>query len=118
MASFGDLKAQVANDLRRSNLPTEIAQAVLDAIYDYDTERFFFNEPAIYTLTTVAGTDEYTLAPQAPIQEFVRIDKVRAQVGNTWYTLAMDYPDDMEENYSAPSSGQPFRWSYHGNDLR
>jgi hypothetical protein len=116
MATFGDLKSQIANDLRRSNLTSEIATAVLDAIRDHDTERFWFNEHEIYLLNTVDGTDEYTLAAQAPIQEFIMIDKVRVQVGNTWYTLKESTWDDMEEAFSSPTSGQPFDWAFAGND--
>src|SRR5215472_9020846 len=93
--TFGSLKAQVASDFRRSNLGPEIARAVLDAINDHDTERFWFNDtaPNPYTLTispgagqgttgtgnTVAG-DIYLLTPQGPVQEFIKIDAVRAQI--------------------------------------
>jgi hypothetical protein len=118
MANFGDLKAQIASDLRRSNIPSEIAAAILDSIRDYDTERFYFNETAIYALTTAAGVDEYSITPQSPIQEFIRIDTVRAQVGNTWYALARVTPDEIEELFSVATSGQPFEWAIHGNRLR
>src|SRR6476646_10565765 len=118
MANFGDLKAQIASDLRRSNIPSEIAAAILDSIRDYDTERFYFNETAIYAFTTTAGVDEYSLAPQSPIQEFIRIDTVRAQVGNTWYALKRATPDEIEELFSVATSEQPFEWAIHGNSLR
>jgi hypothetical protein len=118
MASYGDLKAQIASDLRRSNLPTEIAQAVLDAIRDYDIERFYFNETAVYTLTTVPGQDEYPITAQSPILEFIKIDNLRAQAGNVWYDVTRETMDDIERLYSAPSNGQPFRFAVHGNDVR
>jgi hypothetical protein len=118
MASYGDLKAQIASDLRRSNLPNEIAQAILDAIRDHDTERYYFNETAVYTFSTTAGVDEYPITAQPPIQEFVKIDKVRAQVGNTWYTLNQYSPDEIEELFSVATSGQPYDWAIHGNNLR
>src|SRR5215475_14028235 len=100
--TLGTLKAQVASDLRRSNLTTEIARAVLDAINDHDSERFWFNEfaPNPYTLavspgggqgtTGTGGTpagDIYLLSAQAPVQEFIKIDEVRAQIPTVWYTL-------------------------------
>jgi hypothetical protein len=116
MATFGELKSQIASDLRRSNLTTEIATAILDAIRDHDTERFWFNETATYTLNTVDGTDEYTLAAQAPIQEFIKIDKVRTQVGNTWFTLYETTWDEMDEAFSSPTSGQPMDWAFQGNN--
>jgi hypothetical protein len=116
MANFGELKAQIASDLRRSNLTSEIATAVLDAIRDHDTERFWFNETATYSLSTVAGTDTYTLAAQAPIQEFIKIDRVKVQVGNTWYDLDEETWDEMDQLYATPTFGQPFRWAFQGAD--
>src|SRR5262245_52679630 len=118
MPAFGDLKAQIANDLRRSNLPSEIQTAVLDAIRDHETERFWWNETAIYTLDTIAGQEEYTIALQPPILEFIKIDWLRAQVGNTWYDVIRYPMDDIERLYSSPSSGQPYDFGYHGNTIR
>src|SRR5215510_2858698 len=118
MASFGDLKAQVASDLCRSNLPTEIHRAVLDAIQDHDTERFYFNCSEVYDFVTQTGVDEYTIMNQDPIHEFIKIDSVRARVGGTWYTLRRDYPRDMDEDFSTITTGQPSRWSVSGTDLR
>lgn len=118
MAAFGDLKAQVANDLRRSNLPIEIAQAIKDAIADHSVERFYFNEAAIYTLSTIAGQDEYLIMAQPPILEFIKIDWLRAQVGNTWYDVARESMDEIERLYSVPSSSQPYRFGYHGDTIR
>jgi hypothetical protein len=117
MATYGDLKAQIASDLRRSNLTTEIASAVLDAIRDHDTERFWFNETATYSLNTVNGTDEYTLAAQAPIQEFIKIDRVKTQVGNTWLEVYDDWTwDEMDEAFATPTTGQPAQWAFTGNN--
>ncbi len=116
MATFGDLKAQIASDLRRSNLTTEIATAILDAIRDHDTERFWFNETAAYTFNTQNTVDDYFLAAQAPIQEFIKIDKVRTRVGNTWYTLKEQTWDELDEAFSSPTSGQPFDWAFQGNN--
>jgi hypothetical protein len=116
--TYQDLQNQVANDLRRTNLGPEIAQAILDAIQDHDSERFYFNETERYNFATISGQDTYVIAAQPPIQEFVMIDMVRSQVGNTWFELERRTPDDMERDYSAPTSGQPIEWSIHGNEMR
>src|SRR5215475_7881318 len=118
MADYGTLKGQIATDLRRSNLSAEIAQAVLDAIQCHSDERFYFNETSIYTLSTVAGTDDYDITPQDPIQEYIRIHKLRTLQSNTWYTLTRETPDDLEDLRSTPTNGQPFRWAIHGNELQ
>src|SRR5260221_1833669 len=119
MATYGDLKTLVASDLRRSDLANEIAQAILDAIADHDTERFWFNEAAVYSYNTVIGTDDITLAAQAPIQEFIRVDRVKAQIGNTWYDLVYEEWDELDRLFASPTRAQPFRYSWIGsNELR
>src|SRR5215475_9466078 len=104
MPTLGDLKAKIAQDLRRSNLGSEIADAIPDAIRDHETERFWFNETDVvpYTLiispgSGVAGSglpgntspqgDVYLLGPQGDVQEFIKIDKVRAADPTVWYTV-------------------------------
>jgi len=120
--TLGDLKTRVAKDLRRSNIAEEIEEAIIGAIRDHDSERFWFNESETYLLTLTPGVDEYTLSPQSPIQEFIRIDMIRAQQGpgtGPWYTVGngdgngADTHDDIEEMYSNPSSGQPARFASH-----
>jgi hypothetical protein len=118
MATFGDLHDQIASDLKRSNLNQEIWTEIVSAIRDHSSERFWFNEVDFYPLNTVAGQDEYLIFQQNGIEEFIMIDMVRSQIGNTWYTLERVTPDQMEIDYSAPTSGQPYRWSIHGNELR
>src|SRR5262245_31745799 len=133
MPTLGDLKAKVASDLRRTNLTAEIADAILDAINDHDTERFWWNEtgPTVYTLTVSPGAgsgttgpgnsaagDIYQLTPQAPIQEFIRIDCVRALLPGVWYTLKQTDWNTIENLYSTLSNGQPSWWAYSGGYLR
>jgi len=118
MSNYADLKAQVASDLRRSNLPTEIASTILDAIRDHGAEHFYFNETTTYTLPLVAGQDEYAITAQAPVAEFVKIDWVRALVNNVWIKLVRVDTDEMEYFQSFPSSGQPSMWTPHANTIR
>jgi hypothetical protein len=116
MATLGQLKYQIASDLRRSDLTTEIAAAITDAIRNHSTERFWFNQTATYALSTVNGTDEYTLAESAPILEFIEIDRVKAQVGSTWYTLMRLGWDEMDELFATATSGQPSDWAFTGSN--
>jgi len=132
LATLGDLKAKIAQDLRRSNLTQEIADAIPQAIYDHDSERFWWNEtyPTPYALTIApnsgvdvysTGTpqgDVYFLAPQGPIQEFVRIDMVRAQIPVVWYTVKASDWTTLEFFYSTLSNGQPSWWAYRDGNLR
>ena len=135
MPNLCDLKALIASDLRRTNLTAEIANAIPDAIRDHETERFWFNDtaPAPYTLTIspgggVAGTgfpgntgaqgDCYFLSPQGQMQEFIRIDMVRAQIPVVWYTVKATDWMKIEVCYSTLSNGQPSWWAYNNGYLR
>jgi hypothetical protein len=132
---FGGLKALIASDLRRSNLTTEIATAVLDAIRDHETERFWWNDtaPRPYTITVTpnggaAGSgvpgnanpqgDVYFLSPQGNVQEFVKIDMVRALIPGVWYTVKATDWTTIEFFYSTLSNGQPSWWAYQNGYLR
>ena len=141
MPTFGDLQALIANDLRRSNLTAEIANAIPDAIRDHETERFWFNEtfPTPYTITVapnggVGGSgqpgsaapqgDVYFLgpqtftAPQSNFQEFIKIDMVRAQIPVVWYTVKSTDWTSIEFFYSTLSKGQPSWWAFRDHYLR
>jgi hypothetical protein len=131
MATLGDLKAQIASDLRRSNLTAEIAAAITDAIRDHDTERFFWNEtgplPYLLTITPGGGVDTgsgaplgdaYFLAPQGQMQEFIKIDRVRALLPAVWYTIKETDWMTIENLYSTLSNGQPSWWAYTNDVLR
>lgn len=75
--TFAQLKALIADDLMRSDLTTQINQAVLDAVEDEERSRFYFNErrdtPAF---TTVAGQEIYTASDDADIATIVHIDSL------------------------------------------
>jgi len=116
MPTYGDLKSLIATDLTRSNLTSYIAQAILDAIDDHSGERFWFNETTDYTFTTTPAVDTYTLASQAPIYEYIKMDRVKTQIGNTWYDI--DYLDwnTLDRMFMSPTSGQPMRWTYRGTN--
>jgi|SRR5215471_11223650 len=118
MSTYNDLQIQVASDLRRSNLPNEVAAAILDAIDDHSIERFYFNETTTYSIATVAATDEYAIVDQAPVHNFVMVDWVRALIGNTWVKLRPVTSDEMEYLYATPSNGQPAAWATHADTIR
>jgi hypothetical protein len=118
MAVYLDLQNQIANDLRRSNLGPEIASAILDAIRDHSAERFYFNETRSYTLSLVVGQDEYEIAEQAPVAEFIKIDWINAQIGSVWVNIVRQSADEIEQLQQTTSSGQPSQWAYYANKIR
>lgn len=76
MATFGELKTRVSNDLVRPNLLTEIGYAINEAIRDYSSERFWFNQSRSVTFNTVASQRWYTSSDNASIPNLAVIDQV------------------------------------------
>jgi hypothetical protein len=116
--SYQELATLIASDLRRSDLTTEVTNAIDNAIRDYGSERFYFNETRSYTFTLTTGTDEYTLATVGSVEEFVKIDWLRIQVGAVWVRLDRIDADNMEELHAQSLTGQPYCWTVYEDKLR
>ena len=118
--TFAEIKASIADDLARSDLTTQIAQAVLDAILDQERTRFYFNErrdaPAF---STVAGQEIYTAAAYADIATIVHIDTL-AMVRNGWRRVIRPQTEQWIESMPATSGfrGVPSDYSYLAKRLR
>ncbi len=59
MSTFKQLRDRIAADLRRSNLDTQIGEAINDAIAEAAKTRFYFNEMVDQTFNTVDGVEYY-----------------------------------------------------------
>lgn len=110
---------RIARELRRSNISTQIEEAVATAIFAYSDERFFFNERRDVTFPTVAAQEFYDTDDLAAIGNIIKIDYVKLLVGNTVFDLQPDYPSEIESAASdATSTGQPGWFLYYGRQLR
>jgi hypothetical protein len=74
MSTFAQLKTRIADDIKRSDLATQIGVAINRAIIHYAKERFFFNESS-GTFSTVAGQESYGSADSIP-STIAEIDEV------------------------------------------
>ncbi len=92
MATFGDIIAQVANDLARTNLNAEIGEEINAAIREFDTKRVWFNESRDLTFNTVAAQAEYTVSDNANIPNLIRIDGMFSTLNSNdkWLLKPMD----------------------------
>jgi len=75
MATRSDIEAQIADDLARSDLSSQITAAVTAAIRAYRFERLGFNEAYRVTATASSSTDFLTLTA-LPVR-FRTIDRLR-----------------------------------------
>lgn len=118
--TFGEMKALIADDIARSDLTTQIAQAVLDAIQDQERTRFYFNErrdaPAF---TTVAGQEFYTSADDADIATIAHIDDL-ALIYNSGRRLLTSQTERWMEDQPSNTGfqGVPSDYSYLAKRIR
>lgn len=74
MSTFAAMKTRIADDIKRSDLTTQIGVAINRAIEFYEKERFFFNETS-GTFVTVSGQESYGSADSIP-STIAEIDEV------------------------------------------
>ena len=74
MTTLATLKSRIADDISRSDLTTQIANSITDAITYYQNRRFFFNETRSETFDTVAAQSLYRSSDDAAIPTFARLD--------------------------------------------
>jgi hypothetical protein len=114
MATFKDLQNNIAEDLTRDDLTSQIKRAVGDAVKHYETSRFYFNTTRSKTFSTVAGQDTYGAADLAEIPNIIRIDKLFLRDSVSIYPLDRYEPDEFEFIAGNPlvSSGRPTIFTY------
>lgn len=121
MGTLSDLKGRIATDLTRTDLTSQIANAVSDAIAFYQAERFWFNTSRALTFSTVASTSDYdsgtSLATGVTCADLIRIDAVFAALGTSMIPLDRDDPADFELLNNV-SNGFPCVFTYVDQTLR
>lgn len=121
MATFAVLKAQIADDLSRTDLTSQIETAVLDAITFYERKRFYFNESRTLTVTTVAAQEFYDEDDAAGIPTLLSIDVAKISITTTdVYALEVIPYDTLEEisQNTTLDAGQPSYLAYYNQTIR
>lgn len=118
--TLADMKTRIADELARSDLASQIANAIGDAIKAYQKVRFFFNESrSACTFNTVATQQDYAAADNANIPNLLAIDYVALTVGSTVTMLDRYEPEvieDLSNNQSAV--GEPYAYTYYNRLMR
>ena len=120
MTTLTSLKARVADDLARSDLTSQIANAISDAITHYQPQRFYFTESRDATFVTVAAQSRYSSSDDADIPKFVKFDAVfLVDSSSIVYELEMRPPVEMENLLdSGAPSGRPHSYAYFANGFQ
>ncbi len=116
-STYGDMKARIADELKRSDLTTQIEQQIQSAIAQYDTVSFFFNELAYGTFSTVASQEVYTSAVIPT--DIVAIDALTVIYGST-RQIVRRRPWAWLEQWQPGTStgGPPTDYAYYGQAIR
>lgn len=116
MTTLAALKAEIADDLARSDLTSQIAAAVTNAIRHYNGRRFYFNEQRSATFTTADGQARYSSADDADIPLVFRLDGVFLEDSSGQSTeLERCDPVEIETLLdNSAASGEPLSYAYYG----
>lgn len=117
--TLSDLKALIADDINRTDLTTQIANEITDAISHFQSERFWFNESRSIDFSTVPSQEWYGTSATATIPNLLDIDWVRLTNSSGRHKLDMKTADDMEGMVVDPNlTGQPRAVSYYAQQFR
>lgn len=99
---LGTMKARIADDLNRSDLTTQIATAISNAITFYERERFWFNEAAT-SLSTTANTQTLTLPANYMYHDYLSV----TANGQTYSLIPRTYDYISGITVNSADIGQP-----------
>lgn len=111
--TLGDLKARITRELHRTDLADVISDAIRDAIADYQSTRFEFNQ-ARATFNTAAGTEFYT-----GFGDVASVDSIVAVVNGRRSKL-VGWPYAVMERIATTTSafGEPSAWAWYAQQFR
>jgi hypothetical protein len=114
------MKARIADELARTDLTSQIAYSITDAIAAYANERFWFNESRTsVSFSTVDGQEFYTSSDDADIASIRKLDYAVVYVGNDVRKLEYNSPEDMEYlSANGTQEGTPWSYGWYDNKLR
>src|SRR6188768_957361 len=112
--TLGGLKAQIADDLARSDLTQQIEDAIYNAIMQRKVKRFYFNETRTATFVTVAAQSEYASSDDADIPLFLELDEVFV-TDSSGSVVPIEPEDPARLTWllgNGAASGRPYCYAY------
>lgn len=119
MATLADMEARIANELDRSDLTTEIQQAIATSVQFYQRKNFYFNEDS-FVFNTVVGQEYYGVAdsPMIPISPKIQILRLQYGGGVRWELTKQTFEYIDNESASSDWRGVPEDWAYRAQQIR
>lgn len=116
MATLADIQAQIADDLARDDLTTQIGTAIRYAVREYEDVRFWFNEFFRVTATLSVSTDTITFTALGitPLE----IDRISLQRSSSnWLELKHANGDQLEYLRDVTITNIPTEWAIQGDAI-
>lgn len=119
MTTLATLKAEIADDLDRTDLTDQIASAITRAIKKYRHKRFWWTQTRDVTFATVANQTTYGVADSADIPNIIRVDTVFVLISDNQLECSRISFRDWEEAVDNTSTtGQPWSYNYIAEQFR
>jgi hypothetical protein len=118
MATLGDMQARIADEIMRSDLSSQIALCITDAIGIYQIKRFKFSDLQ-FTMTFNIGQNYYSVSDNANIPNLYIIDFIAMQIGNTWQKIRETTPETIQLlTQTGTMMGPPEVFAYFEEELQ
>lgn len=113
MATITELKAKIANDLTRSDLTTQIDEAIQEAVDFYHPEVLWFQEDRASNTTSI-GEPLYPLP-----EDYLSLDSFYITVNSSKYPLNQLGMHEFEEKYTdTEEQGEPCDFCIYDQQLK
>lgn len=118
MATYQDMQTRIADELDRSDLTTQIQQAINSAVSFYARKNFFGTETS-FTFNTVVGQEYYTEADAPEIGSSPFLDELNVNINTGRIQMSrqtFEYIDSI--SFLPTATGQPYFWAYRSRKIR
>lgn len=119
MTTLATMKSRIADEISRTDLTSQIANAINDAIGLYQPERFYFNETNADGLqfSTVASQETYDKDDLASLEYVYDVDDVFVVVGVNRYRVKRIDPTTFNINRMPYFIGQPYQYMWNNRQF-
>lgn len=122
MSTFGILQSRIADDIQRSDLTTQIQDAIKDAIDQVSHDRYWFNESNT-TFNFLNGQEYYSYTGSSSgflPTDLLQIDSLRCEESsNNFEQMDLTTFHDLDGySVNAVERGTPDRYAWYGERLR
>lgn len=118
MTTYGVMQARIANEIARTDLTTEIKEAIQTSIAKYESTRYYFNNKVESTFSTVVDQEYYTSSALSDIPDISEILSMTVAVNGVDRPISQRDHVQIDQLQSGAIKGIPYHYSYAQQKLR